>query len=64
MNRRDRRRQARQLPPSIRALVGRMCCPDCNSDITKPVFDGTIWRVALLHDESCPYYRRMVKLHG
>jgi hypothetical protein len=56
MNRRERRR----LPASIRAVVARMCCPDCDSDITAPVFDGTIWRVAVLHDDTCPNYARMV----
>ena len=41
------------------ALIGRMHCPDCNSDITEPVFDGTIWRVARLHDDTCPNYRKI-----
>jgi hypothetical protein len=36
-----------------------MHCPDCNSDITEPVFDGTIWRVARLHDDTCPNYRKI-----
>ena len=41
------------------ALIGRMRCPDCNSDITEPVFDGTIWRVARLHYDTCPNYRKI-----
>jgi len=56
------RAERRKLPPSIRAVADNLHtvrCPDCDSD-TQLVESGGVYIVQILHDDTCPTYRRLL----
>ena len=65
MNRRERRRAAREArhqyligdPAVLAALDVR--CPDCNSDVERWTDAAGIQHATVFHDDSCPIYRAM-----
>jgi hypothetical protein len=60
MNRADRRRQQRKVPPAIRAYARAYQCPDCLNTSSEPYADDLgMWHIEVHHDETCPSYRRL-----
>lgn len=52
MNRAERRK----LPPVLRNIDYR--CPDCDNDVRIRQDEHGIWRLQVLHDDTCPWLAR------
>lgn len=63
MNRAQRRAAARAgIPEAAVRYAESYRCPDCSADTQLQVVDG-LPVLDVLHDETCPSYRRMFAAH-
>ena len=53
------RAERRKIPPPFRAIAGTVDyrCPDCDNDIRLHQDEYGVWRLDILHDDTCPWYR-------
>jgi hypothetical protein len=51
----------RKIPPPFRDSLEILDyrCPDCDSDIRLRQDEHGVWRLDILHDDTCPTYRRL-----
>lgn len=54
MNRSERRK----LPPAVRAVANGYRCPDCDNDTRVWLDQLGMWRLDVLHDDTCPWLTR------
>jgi hypothetical protein len=54
MNRAARRR----LPPDVRAAAEAYQCPDCDNTTRVWCDQFGMWRLDVLHDDTCPWLRQ------
>lgn len=55
MTRRQRRPAS---PPVIAEAAARLGCPDCDADQALTEVAPLVWALTIVHDDTCPLYRR------
>lgn len=60
MNRAERRK----LPPAVRAVADGYRCPDCDNSTRVSLDQSGMWRLDVLHDDTCPWFSAYEARHG
>jgi hypothetical protein len=54
------RAERRKIPPPFRAIAVTVDyrCPDCDNDVRLHQDERGVWRLDVMHDDTCPWLKR------